>query len=178
MNGQSITGVIPISAGSDSVQRAELLFDTHYDHLYRLARRLTPSIDDALDLVQETFVRAVRSLKSVPSSAREEEAWLVRTLVNIRRDQWRREKVRRLHDIEGVREETVSSEHSLNARMMVWKALDQLAPRRRAIVVMHELEGLGIPHIARILKITSVTVRWHLSMGRRELARSIPVEMK
>jgi DNA-directed RNA polymerase specialized sigma24 family protein len=62
--------------------------------------------------------------------------------------------------------------------MTVWQALNRLAPRRRAIVVMHELEGLSIPDIARFLGIRSVTVRWHLSVGRRELARSIPVEMK
>jgi len=51
--------------------------------------------------------------------------------------------------------------------------LDKLTPRRRAIVVMHELEGLAIPAIASLLGISAITVRWHLSLGRRDLARDL-----
>jgi RNA polymerase sigma-70 factor (ECF subfamily) len=52
----------------------------------------------------------------------------------------------------------------------VWQALDLLPPRRRAIVVMHELEELPISNIASLLGISAITVRWHLAMGRRDLA--------
>jgi DNA-directed RNA polymerase specialized sigma24 family protein len=38
---------------------------------------------------------------------------------------------------------------------------------------MHELEGAPIEVIARTLGVTSVTVRWHLSKGRRQLAAAI-----
>jgi RNA polymerase sigma factor (sigma-70 family) len=62
-------------------------------------------------------------------------------------------------------------EAALIARATVWRALDVLAPRRRAVIVMSELEGLAIPAIASTLGISAVTVRWHLSRGRRELAR-------
>jgi DNA-directed RNA polymerase specialized sigma24 family protein len=51
--------------------------------------------------------------------------------------------------------------------------LDILSPRRRAIVVMHELEGLEISSIASLLGIRAVTVRWHLLVGRRELRRAL-----
>jgi len=50
-------------------------------------------------------------------------------------------------------------------------ALDVLQPRRRAIVIMHELEGLSLPAIASLLGVSVMTVRWHLSMGRRDLKR-------
>jgi hypothetical protein len=40
------------------------------------------------------------------------------------------------------------------ARATVWHALDKLTPRRRAVLVMHELEGLTIPAIASLLGIT------------------------
>jgi RNA polymerase sigma factor (sigma-70 family) len=52
----------------------------------------------------------------------------------------------------------------------VWRALEQLDPRRRAAIVMYELEGATIAMIAEALGVSAVTVRWHLSMGRRELA--------
>lgn len=57
------------------------------------------------------------------------------------------------------------------ARAAVQHALARLAPRRRAVVVLYELDGMPIAHIARLLGIAAVTVRWHLSVGRREMAR-------
>ena len=66
-----------------------------------------------------------------------------------------------------------ANESALIARATVWRALDTLAPRRRAVVVMHELEGLPIASIAGVLGISAVTVRWHLSLGRRELAQTL-----
>ena len=54
---------------------------------------------------------------------------------------------------------------------MVWRALDLLPARRRAILVLSELEGTPVPEIGRLLGVTPVTVRWHLMRARREMAR-------
>jgi RNA polymerase sigma-70 factor (ECF subfamily) len=69
-----------------------------------------------------------------------------------------------------ARAEPADHEAALIARTTVWRALEQLPPRRRAVVVLHELEGATVPAIAKLLGVTAVTVRWHLSRGRRELA--------
>ena len=45
--------------------------------------------------------------------------------------------------------------------------------RRRAILVMRELEEMAIPAIASLLGISQITVRWHLSMGRRDLTAAL-----
>jgi DNA-directed RNA polymerase specialized sigma24 family protein len=63
------------------------------------------------------------------------------------------------------------------ARATIWRALDALPPRRRAVVVLHELEELAIPAIASLLGISAITVRWHLSAGRRDLARILRPQM-
>jgi RNA polymerase sigma-70 factor (ECF subfamily) len=68
-------------------------------------------------------------------------------------------------------ERGIGAERTLMVKQIVWSALDTLQPRRRAIVVMHELEGLTLPAIARLLGIREITARWHLSMARRELRR-------
>lgn len=164
---------LPLALPDDQAERLAALFDAHHDRLYRLARRLVPSVDDALDLMQETFLKAARSPNAVPSGAASEEAWLVRVLINVRRDQWRKAAVRTRHDRDLGRPTGVDNgpEAALIARATVWRALDVLTPRRRAVIVMHELEGLAIPAIARTLGISAVTVRWHLSRGRHELAR-------
>jgi RNA polymerase sigma factor (sigma-70 family) len=178
MNEQHIARALPIGITAEPMERLSCLFDDHYDRLYRLARRLTICADDALDLVQETFLRAARSPESIPAGHSSEEAWLVRVLVNIRRDQWRKAAIRSRHDrtllADGPEASTARDhEASVVARATVWQALDLLTPRRRAIVVLHELEGLPVLAIASLLGISAITVRWHLSMGRRDLSRAI-----
>ena len=150
------------------------LFDAHHARLYRLARRMSRDRDAARDLVQETFLRAARAIDSVPSGEGTEAAWLVRVLVNICKDQWRRQaRDRRWRAAASAPVEGPHPEASIIARTTVWRALDRLAPRRRAALVLYELEGVGIPEIARLLGMSPVTVRWHLSRGRRDLARVI-----
>jgi RNA polymerase sigma-70 factor (ECF subfamily) len=154
--------------------RLGALFDTHHARLFRLARRLAGSSEDARDLVQETFLRAARSPGSVPDGPSHEEAWLVRVLINICRDRWRQVAVRRFHQPSlSVLPCSTHPESAMIAKSLVWQALAQLPPRRRAILILYELEGTAIPAIARLLGLTAVTVRWHLSVGRREMARAL-----
>ena len=163
---------------AEHADRLSTLFDAHADRLYRLARRLVPSGDDALDLVQDTFLKVARSLDAVPGGLKAEEAWLVRVLVNVRRDQWRKEAVRKRYarDLSDTAVPHDDPERAFLIRTTVWKALDDLPPRRRAVVVMSEIEGLSIASIASLLGITVITVRWHLSRGRRELARRLRLQ--
>ena len=164
---------LPVALPEDQADRLSALFDAHHDRLYRLARRLVSSADDARDLIQETFLKAARSPHAIPAGVESEEAWLVRVLINVRRDQWRKAAVRTRHDGEVGPPAGVDHgpEAAVIARATVWRALDVLTPRRRAVIVMHELEGLSIAAIASSLAITAVTARWHLAMGRRDLAR-------
>ena len=168
MDGPPVAGQIPVFSVDNPTDRLEKLFDSHHERLYRLARRLAPSRDDALDLVQETFLRAARA--TVPPGDTNEEAWLVRVLVNVQRDQWRKTGVRRRYQAE-VTPAQQDAEAALLARTAVWQALDQLHPRRRAVLVMYELEGLAVQVIAGLLGLSGITVRWHLTVGRREMSR-------
>src|SRR5712691_1443709 len=172
MNGLPMASVLPVALPGSPADRLSALFDAHHDRLYRLARRLAPNADAALDFVQETFLKAARSPTSVPLGLTNEEAWLVRVLINIRRDQWRKTAVRKRHDRDVYHSTNVDTgqEAALIARATVWRALDALTPRRRAVVVMYELEGLTISAIASLFGISAITVRWHLSQGRQKLA--------
>ncbi|MGE0394367.1 MAG: RNA polymerase sigma factor [Vicinamibacterales bacterium] len=172
MTTQSLAGDLPAMVDEEPSHRLAYLFDTHYSRLYRLARRLVPTADDARDLVQDAFLRVARKPAAVPRGRSAEEAWLVRCLVNLRRDQWRREAVRSRHDLKGDGRASVpgTQEAGVIAHALVWRGLDALAPRRRTVVVLHELEGLTVEAIASLLGIAAVTARWHLAKGRRELA--------
>jgi RNA polymerase sigma-70 factor (ECF subfamily) len=170
---------LPTKAASAAAETAECrvarLFDAHHQRLYRLARRMAATTEDARDLVQETFLRAARSPGSVPDGAQPEEAWLVRVLINVCRDGWRKRATRSRLDVQNTLRPLPTSdpEQQLIARHTIWGALNQLHPRRRAAVVMYELDGLQIAEIAALLGMSAVTVRWHLSRGRRELAKIV-----
>jgi len=176
MDGQAIAMPVAVERPPEDVAaRVGALFDLHHQRLFRLARRLSRSSEDARDLVQETFLRAARAPGSIPQGATHEEAWLVRVLINICRDQWRQNAVRTRARLNGnVRPEPAyNPEPHLIAQSLVRQALESLPPRRRAILLMYEVEGTPIPSIAKLLGISAVTVRWHLSVGRREMARSL-----
>jgi RNA polymerase sigma-70 factor, ECF subfamily len=174
----SVDTIVMSLAGADTsrpetTERLGRLFDTHNARLYSLARRLTRSPEEARDAVQDTFLRAARSPQSIPWGMPHEEAWLVRVLINICKDEWRKKAVRNRAPAVPAAVDRASAESELVARTTIWRALESLSPRRRAILVMYEIEGAAIPAIARLLGLRAVTVRWHLSVGRRELARVI-----
>lgn len=152
------------------------LFEQHHESLWRLAMRMAGDRDSALDLVQETFLRVMT--RRPPADLRSAEAWLVRTLVNLSRDLYRRRKVRRRH-ADGARRSGEGApvagghEDRVVARLTVERGLRRLSARRRAVLVLHDLEGLAPARVAELLGLKPATVRWHLSAARRELGRRL-----
>lgn len=161
-----------------SAERLGALFDAHQARLYGLAMRMSRDPEEARDLLQETFLRAARRAGSIPAKEAAAEAWLVQVLVNLCRDRWRRLKVRR--EAGPAPRWSIDAPHDPEAmeraRRSVRDALATLKPRTRAIVVMHEIEGLSRREIARQMGMTEVTVRWHLSTGRSRLRNQLAPE--
>jgi RNA polymerase sigma-70 factor (ECF subfamily) len=150
------------------------LFDAYYLKLYRLARRLAQDPEEAQDLVQETFLRAAHS-RTLPPEGSAAEAWLVRILVNLCRDRYRRSAVRTKASglLRAQQPTAADADAAPVARLTVQAALARLSPRRRAVIVLHEIEELAVPEIARLLGVTQATVRWHLAGGRKALAKTL-----
>lgn len=167
------TPIATLGAASPAMtsQRIGDLFDRHHQRLYGLARRLSSDGEEAKDLVQEAFLRAARRPGSLPSDDEKAEAWLVRVVVNLCRDRYRRLAVRRRPEIvlNLTHNEPGSPESQAVARASVQTALSALEPRRRAVIVLRELEGLPVARVAELLGMNPGTVRWHHSTGRKEL---------
>ncbi|HJQ99113.1 MAG TPA: RNA polymerase sigma factor [Candidatus Polarisedimenticolaceae bacterium] len=146
------------------------LFDSQHARLYRLALRLTWGHDDALDLVQECFVRAMES--RLPEEPEVAERWLTRVLVNLCRDRQRRGAVRRAYD--GVlRNEAPAATEDPVMSAAVRDAVLALPVRQRAVVVLHEIEGRTLQEVAALLGIAAVTARWHLHVALRSLRKEL-----
>lgn len=152
-------------------RRLEALYDRTHQRLYRLGCRMTGDADAALDLIQETFLRAAGRPEALPPEDSSAEAWLVRVLVNLCRDQYRQREVRtRTAGRVPQGAPAPDPEAAAVARNLVKTALAALKPRRRAVIALHELEELPVREVARLLGLAEVTVRWHLALGRREMA--------
>ncbi len=173
------TPLVTLGAAGQAMtsQRIGELFDRHHQRLYNLARRLSSDSEEAKDLVQEAFLRAARRPQSIPDEESRAEAWLVRVVVNLCRDRYRRLAVRRrpeiVHNLE--QPQPASPEAQAVARASVQAALATLKPKRRAVLVLRELEGLAVAEVARLLGMNPGTVRWHHSTGRKQLARQLQV---
>ena len=96
-----------------------------------------------------------------------------RGLVNLCRDRFRRLDVR---DRAAPQQRALAppepdQEAALVARLTVEKAVASLPPRRRAVLVLCELEGREVADVATLLGLRQVTVRWHLMAARRQLRK-------
>jgi RNA polymerase sigma-70 factor (ECF subfamily) len=118
-------------------------------------------------------VRHERLHQCLPVRRPKKRGWCACSSISVA-NRWRQTANReRLDRSSPPREVESNPEAALVARSVVWRALATLDPRRRAVLVMHELEGVPVDVIARTLGVTAVTVRWHLSKGRRQLAAAI-----
>jgi RNA polymerase sigma-70 factor, ECF subfamily len=170
------------AGAGDAETRLGALFDRNHRVLFRVAARLLGDPAEAEDVVQESFLRAASRLDRVPAGEDGAQAWLVRVAVNLCRDRQRSQAVRARwarHELELGRVAATAEPPpqaagaAAVARLTVGRLLERLPTRRRAVLVLHELEGWAVADIARALGLRQVTVRWHLSAARRDLARAL-----
>jgi len=131
--------------------------------LLRFGHVLTGSPAEAEDLVQEALAKSLRRWRKV--RADDPVAYVRRVMVNTHLTRWRRWGSRvRLGDVP----EAVADDAGL-ARSQEWdalrRALAQLPPRQRAVLVLRYLEDVPDEAIAAMLGCRPVTVRSQASRG-------------
>ena len=150
----------------------DLLVRRYLPRARQVARRLMQDADDADDLVQDAFLRALERIATFDVS-RAFEPWFTRLLVNLGLDQRRKQQVRRTESRDpallpgGTRPDRETERAEL--RTSLSRALEQLPDRQRLIVTLFEIDGRSTEEIAGMLKVSQVTVRWHLHQARRAL---------
>jgi RNA polymerase sigma-70 factor (ECF subfamily) len=146
--------------------------------LYRQVRSLAGPRPDLDDLVQSAAERALRSLPRFEGRSALS-TWTYgiayRTLLD--HDRWFRRWRRRFSFAEdhavpepesGADSEAITLELARARRL--YAALSELPSAKRAVVVLHDLEGVDIRDVARIVGTNERTVRSRLRDARRKLA--------
>ncbi len=155
-----------------------------FERLYRDHRRIVAATlyrvmgdrGELDDLVQEVFVIAFRGLERFRGESKIS-TWLYRICINVALGRLRT-KARRPPPLQldpttdsSVEDSPDTPERLLERRediARVYRALDQLSPKKRVVLVMHEIEGLDLCEIAEIVQAPQVTVRTRLHYARKE----------
>jgi RNA polymerase sigma-70 factor, ECF subfamily len=151
------------------------------DQVYRVARRLVPTREEAEDLVQDTYARAFRSWRSYTPGTNLR-AWLMRILTNLNIDRGRREQ--RSPDMRPMEEGDYflynrleeagggDGEERIVERLSqegVVQALSAVPHDFRDVIVLVDIGDFSYAEAAQILDVPIGTVMSRLHRGRRIL---------
>jgi RNA polymerase sigma-70 factor (ECF subfamily) len=157
------------------------------DQVYRVARRLVSTREEAEDLVQETYARAFRSWRSFTPGTNLR-AWLLRILTNLNIDRGRRKQ--RAPDEQPLEEgdyflynrlEQATRDGNVDEERVVERlsqddivtALSAVPHDFRDVVVLVDIGDFTYQDAAQILDIPIGTVMSRLHRGRRILKREL-----
>lgn len=157
----------------------ELVRRTHAD-TFALARRLVSDEDDARDVVQETYLRAFRSIKKFRGDA-QFTTWLYRITANCasthlgRRRRHRHDELDKevaVPDLHPDHDPALVADASL-LRDRLESAIAELPPRLRAVVVLRDIYDLNHAEIADELGISESAAKVRLHRARRKLRTQV-----
>lgn len=159
-------------------------FTGHRSHLIGVAYRLTGSVADAEDAVQEAWLRLSGLDERTRAGIRDLRGWLTTVVGRICLDRLRSAAARRERYVgQWLPEPLVTSgeDDPLDAvvrddgvRLAALVVLDRLTPEQRVAFVLHDAFGVPFAEIADVLGVTVAAARQHASRGRRAAAEADP----
>jgi RNA polymerase sigma-70 factor (ECF subfamily) len=182
--------VLPTAHGKGGRKAFEEAALEQLPSLYNTALRLTKNKADAEDLVQDTYIKALRASRQLQKGSGLR-AWLFKILTRTFIDRYRKklkepptvdyEKVEEFYLFNRLAESWphVASEDPEERLLKVFldddvkKALEALPHPFRVNVVLSDVEGFTYQEISEILELSLGTVKSRLYRGRRLLQRSL-----
>lgn len=172
--------LVLVTAGDQMLAQT---FTEHRTHLVGVAYRLTSSVADAEDAVQESWFRLAALTRSAQAEIRDLRAWLTTVVGRICLDRLRSAAVRRERYVGSWLPEPLvtTGDEPLDAvvrddgmRMAALVVLDRLSPEQRVAFVLHDAFGLPFSEIAEALGCSVAAARQHASRGRKAAADADP----
>ena len=168
--------VVPRSTAAERARQFRLVYDAHVSFVWRNLRRLGVMDRDVEDKCQEVFVVAHRRWEEFADRGHGPRAWLFQIVLRVASDARRH---RRRHpvdpdggiaqDRESVEAPQVVAVARKQALDLLDRALASIDMGRRAVLVLHEIEQMTAPEIARTLELPLNTVYSRLRVARLEL---------
>lgn len=171
-------GLPDLSLSREDRQEQERFIQENLRRIFLQIYRIVGNVDDAQDLTQETFIKALQrqdQLKDLEKAAH----WLSRIASNTAIDFLRRHGRVNFSDIDDVVEPLRSeAEHSpenllLRAEQAEYLegGLRLLSTRERTALLLRDVDGLPAEDVARELNCSKATVRSHIANARIKFRR-------
>lgn len=175
-------------AQSGRTAAVEQLVDLYGPRLYGLLYRMTGSVADAEDLLQETYIKMLRGLAGYKEAGRFE-PWLFSIAANLARDWLRRQgraAVVAVNMSERTADESIEAtadsadteaEHRLirtEQADQLQRALAELSPHEREVVALRFFSDLSFKEIAQVLKVPLGTALARAHRGLKHLRERLP----
>ena len=167
-----------------------ILVQRYQDRIYSAIHNYVSNPDDAVDIAQDTFVKAYAKLRTFDASSAFY-TWLYRIAINTAIDFLRRRKSRPADSLDDEKyatagfepvstdpaadPERVSVRHAQAAALRA--AIARLSHKLRAVLVLHDVEGLSQEEVAQILRVPVGTVKSRVSRARTELRSLLTKQM-
>ncbi|MGH3672999.1 MAG: RNA polymerase sigma factor SigJ [Pseudonocardiaceae bacterium] len=173
-------------SGADPVQDAADPVQEHRSHLISVAYRLTGSLADAEDAVQDAWLRLARLTEADRAAIRDPRGWLTTVVSRLCLDRLRSAAVQRerylgpwlpeplvtpLYGPPDPLDEVVRED---GVRMAALVVLERLIPEQRVAFVLHDTLSIPFTEIAAVLGCTVPAARQHASRARRTVAAADP----
>jgi RNA polymerase sigma-70 factor (ECF subfamily) len=170
-------------AQNGDMRAFEELVARHRDKVYSRAFAMMHNEDEALDLSQDAWVKGWQRLRQFQGDS-SFVTWMTRIVINLCLDELRRMKRKRAESFEAMEEEPGGVERHMpvtvpnptegleraELRARLSRALAQLSPKHRTVLMMHEFEQMEYKEIARQMKCSVGTVMSRLFYARRRMA--------
>jgi RNA polymerase sigma-70 factor, ECF subfamily len=165
---------------NDDLPSYDLLVKRYKDQLLNFAYRFLGNIEEAEDIVQETFLRLFRKRHAYRQIAKFS-TWIYTITGNLAKTELRKRKRRKLISISDmgfddkefeIEDELADTEREADSSMtdkIIQKAITDLSPRFREVIVMRDIQELSYEEIGSILHIPLGTVKSRVNRARLKL---------
>ncbi len=139
---------------------------SHQEDFYRLAFSYVKNRDAALDVVQESIVKALAKADTLrePAYLR---TWFYRILLNESMNHFRRSS--RLLPLDEVEQQSAPAGRAPEERLDLYDAIDRLDPKEQAVIKLRFFEDMKLEEIARATGANLNTVKSRLYKALRKL---------
>lgn len=167
---------------------------SRYDHkLFRIAYNIVHNVDDASDMVQESFIKVFRNLGQFQSQSKFS-TWLYRIVVNQCLMEIRRQRRKPAPmdlclefseddgqlpiDFSDWRPNPEEQYKESELRDLLTRLLQELRPALRVVFIMHDIEGQPLREVADALELTLAAAKTRSLRARLHLRERLTAYFK
>ena len=164
----------------------QIIYQKHYEKMYSICIRYSKDKDDALDILQDGFIKVFTNIKLFASTG-SFEGWVRKIIVNTAIDFYRKKKQSIIYsnseyveaNAEELSEEDENDADYLNiSTNEIMEAVHKLPPAYRTVFNMFVMDGFSHKEIAEQLGIAEGTSKSNLAKAKMNLKKNLANKIK